>query len=568
MVLSSMKIQSAIYWKKEKNSLVIAAIILILFLLPPFVLGENAHIRVHDNMDSNIAWYKVLKDQHQLFGPIKGIIPQIIGGLPRNAFGSEFSGIQWLYHLFPPITAYALSESITRIFAFIGMYLLLKRHFIKAEEAYPVRVWVSLAFALTPFWPSGMLSTLGQPLALWAFLTIRENKASWKEWLTIILLPFYSSFVLGFFFFLTAMGILWVRDTVVRKNLNIPFIFSILLMTIIYLGIEYRLVVSLVAHSAPTNRNEFFESTLSFWRSVRLAGKNYLIGHTHVSTIHTYIILPLSFLVLFYLILKKEWRKEKRYLILFLLNIVLSVWYAFWFYKGWEPLKAKVSLLNTFNFARFHFLRPMVIYTMFALGCFILWEKGGKWKRVVWACLILQISILFFDNPEFYYRAAHDPSFKQFYAKDEFKKIEKFIGKPKSSYRVVSIGLHPAIAQYNGFYTLDTYNNFYPLSYKHQFRKIIAKELNKNKTIKKYFDQWGGRCYIFTAELGKKYEIKKNSKKKLHHLQLNTGVLRKMGGEYVFSAVPILNAEEDGLHFLKSFTDKDAAWKVYLYHVK
>lgn len=181
---------------------------------------------------------------------------------------------------------------------------------------------------------------------------------------------------------------------------------------------------------------------------------------------------------------------------------------------------------------------------------------------------MLQIFILFFDNPEIYYRAAHDPSFKQFYAVNEFKKIDEYIGKSKSSYRVVSIGLHPAVAQYNGFYTLDTYNNFYPLSYKHQFRKIIARELDKNKTIKKYFDQWGGRCYIFTAELGKSYEIKKNSQKKLHHLHLNTVVLKKMGGKYVFSAVPILNAEQDGLHFLKSFTDKDAAWKVYLYHVK
>jgi hypothetical protein len=45
-------------------------------------------------------------------------------------------------------------------------------------------------------------------------------------------------------------------------------------------------------------------------------------------------------------------------------------------------------------------------------------------------------------------------------------------------------------------------------------------------------------------------------------------MLKKLGGKYVFSAVPILNAEQDGLHFLKSFSDKDAAWKVYLYQVK
>lgn len=558
-----------IYLQKEKKSLFIAIVLLIVYLLPPFVLGENTHIRVHDNLDSNIAWYKVLKESGQLFGPLNATIPQVINGLPRNAFGTEFSGIQWLYQFLSPIMAYALSQAITRVFAFIGMYLLLKKHFVRREDAYWIRVWVSLAFALTPFWPSGMLSTLGQPLALWAFLTIRAREATWKEWLTLLLLPFYSSFVLGFFFFLTAMGLLWLRDGFVKKDWNGKFLLGIVLMTTLYLAIEYRLVASLVVHSAPTSRNEFVTSTLGFWHTVWLAGKNYLLGHTHVMTLHTFVILPLTFLVLWEVYRQKNWKKEKRFIGLFILNIVLSIWYAFWFYKGWEPLKEKVGLLNTFNFARFHFLRPLVLYVLFAMGLSILWEKAGNgWKQFVKVCLVLQMVVVFSANPEIYYRAAKAPSFKQFYAVNEFKKIDEYIGKPKSSYRVASIGMHPAIAQYNGFYTLDTYNNFYPLAYKHQFRRIIAKELDKSPVLKNYFDHWGGRAYIFVAELGKKYDFEKNSTKKIYHLELNTKAFKQLGGEYIFSAVPIVNAESDGLHYLKTFTDKDAAWKIYLYRVQ
>jgi len=150
---------------KEKAFIVIALIIIALFVSPLFILGENAHIRVHDNLDSNISWYKVLKESGQLFGSIHAVIPQIINGLPRNAFGTEYSGIQWLHHLLPSMLAYAISQTITRMVAFLGMYLLLKRHFIKSKETYQITIWVSLAFALTPFWPSGMLSTLGMPLA-------------------------------------------------------------------------------------------------------------------------------------------------------------------------------------------------------------------------------------------------------------------------------------------------------------------------------------------------------------------------------------------------------------------
>lgn len=563
-----MNVETAKYWMKEKKLLLIAAIILIVFLAPMFFLGENSHIRVHDNMDSNIAWYKVMKESGELFGPINATIPQIINGLPRNAFGTEFSGIQWLYEMFPPMVAYGISQTLIRIFAFIGMYLLLRRHFIKADDAYPIRVWVSLAFALTPVWPSGMLSTLGQPLALWAFLTIRERKGTWKEWLTLTLLPFYSSFVLGFFFFLVAMGLLWLRDLIVKRDWNFKFLGSIAFMTLLFLGIEYRLVYSLVFPTEPTSRDEFVSSTLGFWHCIRLTFKNYFLGHTHVMTLHTLVIVPLSFIVIWKIWKEKIFRTEKRYIQIFILNFVLSLWYAFWFYIGWEPLKERISLLNTFNFARFHFLRPLIIYMMFAVGSYILWKYGRNWREFVKVCLIMQIIILCACNPEIYYRVAGSPSFKQFYAVHEFKEISDYIGKPKNSYRVASIGLHPAIAQYNGFYTIDTYNNFYPLSYKHEFRKIIAGELGKSPSLKDYFDTWGGRCYLFVAELGKKYDFRKDSKKKIHHLDLNINAFKKLGGKYIFSSVPILNAEQDGLHFLKSFDDKDAAWKIYLYEAK
>ena len=90
-------------------------------------------------------------------------------------------------------------------------------------------------------------------------------------------------------------------------------------------------------------------------------------------------------------------------------------------------------------------------------------------------------------NEEIHYRVIHHtPTFQEFYAEELFQEIDQFIGLPKSSYRVASIGLHPAVSQYNGFYTLDTYNNFYPLTYKYEFRKIITKELEKSGVLRRY----------------------------------------------------------------------------------
>ncbi|MGG3195280.1 DUF6044 family protein, partial [Priestia aryabhattai] len=96
---------------------------------------------------------------------------------------------------------------------------------------------------------------------------------------------------------------------------------------------------------------------------------------------------------------------------------------------------------------------------------------------------------------------------------------------------------------------------------------IIAKELEKNKQLKKYYDEWGSRCYIFVNELGKTYEFTKDQNIKVRHLQLNTNQFKEMGGRYIFSSVPILNAKDNNLSLLKEFNHKESAWKIYLYQV-
>jgi hypothetical protein len=549
----------------EQQLFVAAILIIVLFVSPLFILGDNAHIRVHDNLDSNLAWYKVLAESGQIMGPLNATIPQIINGLPRNAFGTEFSLIVWLYALFPTMIAYGLSQLITRFFAFLGMYLLLKKHFLTHSSWGFIRVGVALSFSLTPFWPSGMLSTLGMPLALWAFLNIRNGEKTWTNYLTLTLLPFYSSIVLGFFFFLSAMGVFWLVDVIRGRGWNLRFFLSIAYMTFIFLITEYRLVYSFLFDDEPNSRDEYFHARLSVWRSVRLTVKNFVIGHHHVATMHTLVILPIMAIALYFVLRNKRFKLEKRFVFLFGLNITLSAWYAFWFYKGWLPLTERFHFLDTFNFARYHFLRPLIIYLLFALSLKIIWSQGGLWKKLTSYFILSQVVVMLFCNEEILFH--NQPSVKQFFAVEQFNHIRDYIDLPQDSYRVASIGLHPAIAQYNGFYTLDTYNNFYPLTYKYEFRKIIERELEKDKTIRTYFDEWGGRCYIFTDELGKHYMFKKNSKKRLKNLELNMEPFKAMGGKYIFSAIPIDNAKENHLVLEKVFDSKPSAWKIYLYKV-
>ena len=98
--------------------------------------------------------------------------------------------------------------------------------------------------------------------------------------------------------------------------------------------VEYRLVYSFLFSTELNSRDEYFHASLPFWRVARLTIKNYVLGHTHVMTVHGLFILPITIIALYFVYVKKQWKQEKLFVFLFVLNFLLSLWYAFWFYKG------------------------------------------------------------------------------------------------------------------------------------------------------------------------------------------------------------------------------------------
>lgn len=547
---------------------IIACLVIVAYLLPYYLLGEDTHIRVHDNMDSNIVWYKLLAESGQIFSITDTTLPNAINGLPRSALPSGLDAMVWLYVLFTPMTAYIIGQTIMRFVAFFGMHLLLKNHFIGDVKSPLITVGASLGFALLPFWPSGALSIAGLPLALHAFLTIRRfGKETPKyHWLIIGLIPFLSNFILTFVFFLAIMGVLWLTDWIRSKKANWIFFSSIAFMTFIYLVKNYLLIYSMFFNGGFTShRDELSLGHKDLSGTFDLFLHNFYNGHTHDLALQSLLIIPVIGLALLVAAYRNLW--PKLLLGFFLSTVMLSLWYAFWYWEGWRVLKDQFMILNTFNFSRFHFLDPPIWYICFALALAIFWKHLKFGKLIVVVLIFLQCFNLFGLNEETKYSEAGTPTFKEFYAEDLFDEIADYIGEDQSSYHVVSIGIHPTIAQYNGFYTLDTYNNSFPLAYKHKFREVIAPELEKSPTLERYFDTWGGRLYMYVAQLGKKYAFTKNSDKTIEQLDINTEALKALGGNYIFSALPIDNAEELGLKYEESFEKEQLPWKIYLYNV-
>lgn len=534
---------------------------------PYVVLGEDAHVRTHDNLDSNVVWYKILAESGLIFAPVGTEVPNMLNGVPREAFGSEFNVILWLFVLFEPFTAYVINETIMRLVAFFGMLLLLRRHLLRKDEEELLATGVALAFSFLPFLPTSGLSFAGLPLVLYVFLNFRTGTATKKDWLVLLIVPFYASLVLTFSFFLAGIGIWWLVDWLRTKRFNGKWLTALLAMGALFLCVEYRLVYGLFVDSGVSlHRQEFFLGAKSVAGSMVLAIKDFFKAHTHDISLHTYIVLPAVGLALI-----SRWRGKRVKLLWFLLvlQLVFSVWYGFWYWEGMRVLKDSAELFNTFNFSRFHFLGQFLWYVAFALALGILSRKH-KWTKIAAiGILVLQLGyVTYAAHPEIKYTRHDVVSYREFYAQDLMQEVQHYIGKDPKDYRVVSIGLHPAVPQYSGFYTVDGYMTMYPLAHKHAFRDVIAPELAKNKTLQQYYDNWGSRCYMFVDELGKKYEFRKDEEKSLDNLTIDSEALKALGGDYVLSTVRINNSEKIKLQLLETFERASSPWRIFLYKVQ
>src|SRR5699024_10585912 len=154
----------------------IARLLTIVYLLPYYILGPDTHIRIHDNMDSTMVWYKLLAESGQIFTLSDVEIPNAINGLPRSTLPSGLDATLWMYLLFKPMKIYIINQTLMRFVALFGMYLLLRNHVFRTKVSPIVIAGVALGFAILPFWPPGLLSIAGLPLALHMFLIIRSQR--------------------------------------------------------------------------------------------------------------------------------------------------------------------------------------------------------------------------------------------------------------------------------------------------------------------------------------------------------------------------------------------------------
>jgi hypothetical protein len=498
--------------KLETSLLLGSAAIILIYLSPYLIWGQDCLIRIGDNLDSNVPWNVLMSRNILEKGWNYDTVSQVMNGIPKVSLGSQLYFGSVLYLFFKPFAAYVINIFLMHFIAFFGMLLLLKKiNPNNSKNSLFIIYGTAICFALLDFWPSGGLSVAGLPLILYAFLNIRENKARFPDYLIVLIFPFYSSLVLSGFFILFAFTIWLFLDLVKSKRLNYRGFLMLVVLSGLYLIVEHALALSwFFSDDSVSHRVEFLIHRNSFGKSIQESIQVFLYGmHSHAK-VHQFPVILLSIFVSLIIALRKRPTKSRILFTLIITALVLSILSGFYHWVGLAGVKEKYSIINTFDFSRFAWLLPLVFPLLFFYSLQIILKTFPKSIMLITLIFLCQIALEFkrnsndhsllektiskSDRPN---ESNYSLTYRQYYSENLFNTIKRSLPLDQRKSHFLCLGIDPGVLQYNGFNTLDSYQANYPLSYKHEFRKIIEKELIKDEQIRANFDTFGSTCYLF-----------------------------------------------------------------------
>ncbi|WP_133256857.1 DUF6044 family protein [Hymenobacter edaphi] len=557
-----------------------ALLALLLLWLPILLRGADSYVILDDNLDAEVSVPVLL---HR-FGVAldyrpEATIPAIMNGLPRSAQRPGLNVTVGLFSLLPPLAAYWTNDLLVRATALLGLYLLLRRYGLRRPQDRPLAAALALAWAVLPMHSMYGLSALGTPWPALALLNLRAGRGRWHDWLTLALFPLWSMLVLAGFFLLAGFGLLLLADLLRRRRLPLAAWGGVGVLALGYVVVEWPLLSStLLRPQFVPHRVEFrlAELTPKGLKAGILSSWQYFMwGQYHASRFFRGIILLTLPVAAWW-----RWRRAETDrgweagTMSALAGLVLLAVFCGFYPQLMGPVQRLAPSLGAFNLSRFHFLTPLLWFGLWVLALRQL-PAGGLRTGLVTLQLLLGLA----QNPEWSQNLrrwagradAHEPSWQQFLAPELLtrvrQRLEQRSGQPAARWRVACLGLPPAVAQLSGFYTLDSYQSTYPLSYKHRFRPLIAGELARSPELQRYFDDWGSRCYLFSAELGRHFRVARRDSLTVQHWRFDAAAFRRLGGRYVLSAARLARPAEAGLRSVGYFTGPGAYWGLYIYEM-
>lgn len=447
-----------------------------------FILLQNFTTFYHDNLDSLVVYNQVIGKIYN--GEYNSAEIFLNGELSFFYLRHFFKPFVLIYSIFNTELAYYLSTILIKLIAFVS--------FLKFCKKFSSNTFIS-ALCSALYASSLSFYTLGVGGAILPYLVYLicfKQKLIFKHYFIIIITGLNTDLVADFFIIPVILCIAIIIDYEklkknIIKNLSILFIFY-------FFSIFSSLNLFYVFFfEEPIHRVEFFNKKDTFFINLFNQFINFFKLPKNLDLNWTFVKnLPLNILIflgVFYSMIINDKKAYKFLLLIIWINLfeVISNTFGNLFFG------MRFSWLGIYESGLFVFL-------IFFLSIKSITSNKKYLINLSFVTLILfqlNSSIVPFIKKYIIkipnYRNVY--TFEGYYMFNDYKKIKEMTqGK-----RVMTIGYDPLIAVMNDISVIDGYHAIYPLDYKKKFRKIISKELKKNKDLQNYYDNWGSRVYAF-----------------------------------------------------------------------
>lgn len=590
--------------KKQNSIIFCAGLTAVLFMVVPYlILGQDAVFTYHDQLDGELIAY-LLQAKHLFQGTT---LPEFLGGAGKTALIPPAPAFVLLFLAGNGYVGLVCMQMLGSICGYVGMYLLIYEAAGKVTETTKaeqnkvrqkllpfVAMVVGVLYAYLPFLPVYGLSQYGLPLLLWCLLQAKDGKRVKLAYGYGAVYALTSSLVLVGFGVLGVLAV-WMIGYRLFGNRKQGYPGHVLgiwsIMLVLYLAENLGLLAQMLGIGEQgkdiSHKAEYVLAANSFGNGLF---QNFCKGGQHSTDYHQLFLAAVLCMLVIGLLIGGSKRLVGIIGICLLSNFAFSGIAALWDSAFGVTLRSHMSALGAFQLNRLMWLAPCLWYLALACSLLLAGElligRQGKKKLLGTILSMGMIVVLCVTGGRVFLESNLKPniqklrnrsysmlSFRDYYAVGVLEQVETYLyettGQKKEDYYVVSLGIDPAAALYHGFYCLDGYSNNYSLDYKHAFRKVIMPELEKSEYLTAYYNDWGNRCYLLSAECPGYYTIEKNGFY-FQNYSLDTEALKQLGGKYLFSAAYIKDAENTGLKLLREtpFETEDSYYRIFLYEIE
>jgi len=454
-----------------------------------------------------------------------------------------------LLYIFDTQIVYWLNDVLGKILAYFLFYILSKKIIKNPFFLSLSSVFYASCLEYTQGLIQGYLFS-GLPYLIYLFFFKTNIKI--KHFLIVAFISLNSDINSAFFFFFFIFFFFFFffkkKKNFYNKNFFSLLFFFYFFLILGHLNIFYSLIFEGPFNRIVMQRGSEFEFDLIFF--FKKFFLNLYSANFFKDNIFNYQLardLPIFiFKVFFYFSI--FFTKEKKLFIILSIIILLHLFLLFISSRTYYDITVSIPILKIFNTG---YILTYLIFLNSLISILILNKIRILYYLLIIVAILLQINSLlvpFAKNYIPYFKVENYRNyytFEDYYLKNTYSQIKNIV----KENRVISIfPIDPMVSVMNGIKVTDGYHNFYPLSYKKKFLKLIENELKQNKTYEDYLLRGGNRLYV-------RINDSKNPK-------INFLYAKKLGAEYVISRQII---HSNNLNKVAEFKDKET---IYLFKIK